>query len=166
MPRLKPTPKEINLHVAQLADTPTTIRKIIASLSADDLKWSPSPKDWSVVEVLAHLRACADAWSYSIYAMLTENQPVVPLIDERRWAKTLGYATLSFEESMNVFTIQREDLLRVLRSLDTEQWERTCQIVGRNHSVFSQTRRMALHEVEHYQQFQALVDKIKTKEQS
>lgn len=166
MPRLKATPGEIERYLSQLAETPVIIRNLVAGLSADDLKWSPNPKDWSVIEVLAHLRACADAWSYSIYAMLTENQPVMPLIDERRWAKTLDYATLSFEVSMNAFTVQREDLLRVLQALSTEQWERTCQIEGRNHSVFSQTRRMALHEVEHYQQFQALVDQLKLKESS
>ena len=66
MARLKPTPKEIQLHVAQLAETPQTIREIVAGLNSDDLGWSPSRKDWSVVEVLAHLRACADVWSYKI----------------------------------------------------------------------------------------------------
>jgi len=163
MPRLKPTPKEIELYVAQLAETPKTIQAIVAGLSADDLRWSPSLKDWSVVEILAHLRACADVWTYSIYAMLTEKQPTLPLFDERRWAKTLGYATLAFEMSMNAFTSQREDLLRTLCALDTEQWERTANIEGRNRSVFSQTRRMALHEIEHMQQFQDVMDQFKSK---
>jgi hypothetical protein len=161
MPRLKAMPGETERYLTQLVDTPQTIRNIVAGLSTDDLKWSPSSKDWSVVEILAHVRACADVWTYSIYTMLTEKQPTLPLIDERRWAKTLGYATLSFEVSMNAFTSQREDLLRTLRTLGTEQWERTCQIKGRNHSVFSQTRRMALHEAEHFPQFQALVNHLK-----
>jgi hypothetical protein len=93
-------------------------------------------------------------------AMLTEKQPALPLIDERRWAKTLGYAALTFAVSFNAFVVQREDLLRTLRGLDTDAWERTGNIEGRNHSVFSQTRRMALHEIEHFSQFQALVDKL------
>ena len=161
MPRLKATSGEIERHLAQLADTVPALLNMTSGLGADELSWSPGPKEWSVVEILAHLRACADVWSYSIYAMLTENQPVFPLIDERRWAKTLGYATLSFEVSISTFTSQRADLLRTLAKLDGQQWERTCQIEGRNHSVFSQMRRMALHEVEHWQQFQEVVNKLK-----
>lgn len=166
MPRLKPTAKEIELHLAQLVDTPPSIQAFVAGLSADDLRWSPGKKDWSVVEILAHLRACADVWSYSIYAMLAENQPTLPLLDERRWAKSLGYAALSFETSFNTFVSQREDLLRTLRAIDGEIWERTANIEGRNHSVFSQSRRMALHEVEHLNQFQEIVDKLKTEKQT
>ena len=152
MPRLKPTPKEIDLHLGQLTETPDALRMMTAKLSEDDLHWSPGKKDWSLVEVLAHVRACADVWTYSIHTMLVENQPALPLIDERRWAKTLGYAALSFEASFTAFVVQRGELLRLLRGLTPDQWERTGQIEGRSHSVFSQARRMALHEVEHLQQ--------------
>jgi hypothetical protein len=164
MARLKPSPKEIDLHVTQLADTAPQLQSIVTGLSGDDLRWSTSKKDWSVVEILAHVRACADVWTYSIYAMLTENQPSLSLIDERRWAKTLGYADLSFEMSFKAFVMQREHLLRVLGGTYADAWERTANIEGRNHSVFSQTRQMALHEVEHMQQFQEMVDKFKSKE--
>jgi hypothetical protein len=53
----------------------------------------------------------------------------------------------------------------VLRGLDADVWERTANIEGRNYSVFSQTRCMALHEVEHMRQFQDLVDKLKVEKQ-
>ena len=165
MPRLKAVSGEIERHLAQLAETVPTILNMTSGLSADELSWSSGQKEWSVVAILAHLRACADVWSFSIYTMLTENQPVLPLIDERRWAKNLGYAALSFEVSMSAFTSQRADLLRTLRALDAQQWERTCQIEGRNHSVFSQMRRMALHEAEHGQQFQDVIDKLKNRQE-
>ncbi len=166
MPRLKPTPKEIDLHLTQLAENPAAIQTIVAGLSADDLRWSPGKKHWSAVEILAHLRACADVWCFSIYAMLTENQPALPLLDERRWAKALGYAALPFDVSLNAYVVQREHLVRTLMSLDTEAWERTATIEGRSHSVFSQTRRMALHEVEHLNQFRDVVDRFKARDQS
>ncbi len=166
MTRLKPTSKEIALHLAQLTDTPLKLRQMVTGLNNDDLHWSLGPKAWSIVEILAHVRACADVWTFSMYAMLTENQPNLPLLDERRWAKTLGYAALTFETSFNTFAAQREDLVRTLRGLSPEQWERSGQIEGRNHSVFSQARRMALHEVEHLTQFQVDVDKLKVEKQS
>ncbi len=166
MPRLKPTSKEIELHLKQLADNPLAIRAMIAGLSADGLRWSSGKKDWSVVDILAHLRACSDVWCFSIYAMLAENQPVLPLLDEHRWAKVLGYAALSFEVSFNVFRVQREKLLRALLTINIEAWERTANIGGHNHSVFSETRCLALHEVEHLNQFQEIVNKLKTEKQT
>jgi hypothetical protein len=42
------------------------------------------------VEILAHLRACDDLWSHSIYAMLAQDNPALPLLDERRWAGKSG----------------------------------------------------------------------------
>jgi hypothetical protein len=90
-----------------------------------------------------------EIWSFSIHAMLAEDNPSLPLLDERRWAKAACYATLEFHKSFQAFALQREELLCVLRDLPQDAWSRTAVIEGRTHSVFSQARRMALHEQEH-----------------
>jgi hypothetical protein len=56
---------------------------------------------------------------------------------------------LDFDRSLDVFTLRREELLRVLRGLSEERWGKSAVIEGRTHSVFSQARRLALHELEH-----------------
>jgi hypothetical protein len=43
-----------------LADTPNRITKASAGLDASILRLKPEPSAWSAVDVLAHLRACAD----------------------------------------------------------------------------------------------------------
>ena len=40
------------------------------------LSIKPEVEAWSVNENLAHLRACADVWTHSIYAMLAEKEPL------------------------------------------------------------------------------------------
>jgi hypothetical protein len=44
----------------------------------------------------------------------------------------------------------------VLRLLDEAGWAKTANIAGQTHSVFSQARRMALHEGEHCEQIEII----------
>src|SRR5262245_13593108 len=97
MPKLISTPKEIAKYCSMLEETPRRIAALTEGLSEERLHWSPGKKDWSVVDILAHIRSCEELWSYSIYAMLAENSPTLALLDERRWAKAAQYATLDFQ---------------------------------------------------------------------
>ena len=95
------------------------------------------------------LPICVPAPTYglhSIYAMLAENEPVFSDIDERKWARVTRYAELPFGKSFQAFSLQRENLLRVLKVLPFESWERSAIIFERKHTVFTQTRRLAKHE--------------------
>jgi hypothetical protein len=159
---MKITPAAIAKYLALLEEFPRTVAARTAGLSEAQLRWSPGKKDWSIVEVLAHLRACTEIWSFSIYAMLAENKPVFPLLDERRWAKAAHYVIFEFQPAFQIFCLQRQELLAVLQPLDIETWARSANIEGRNHTVFSQSRRMALHETEHLNQIQALLDNLPT----
>jgi DinB family protein len=157
---MKITPAEIAKYLVMLEEFPLTLAALTAGLSEEQLRWSPGKKEWSIVEVLAHLRACTEIWSFSMYAMLAEDKPVFPLLDERRWAKAARYATFDFQPSFQLFCLQRQELIAVLKPLDIETWARSANIEGRNHTVFSQARRMALHETEHLDQIQALLDNL------
>lgn len=54
--------------------------------------------------------------------------------------------------SLQIFSLKRAELLAILKELPPEQWVRKGTIDGRNHTVFGQVRRMALHEAGHYEQ--------------
>ena len=157
MPRLTYTPAEAEKYLTMLEDFAAFLKEVTARFNEDQQHWSPGQRDWSMIEVLAHLRACAEIWTHSIYAMLAEAQPTLPPLDERRWAKTRRYTDASYAANVQVFTLERAALLNVLRRLPEAGWIRAGQIEGRSHTVFSQTRRMALHEVEHRQQIEALM---------
>ena len=88
--------------------------------------------------------------------MLTEEIPILPDINERRWAKVTSYARIPLALSLQAFSFQREELLRVLRALPPEGWERVALVFERKHTVFTQARRMALHEQEHVEQIRQL----------
>ncbi|HEX2698161.1 MAG TPA: DinB family protein [Anaerolineales bacterium] len=154
---MKATSAEIEKSLTTLTKTPRRLAELSAGLDEAHLRFAPDKKSWSVSDNLAHLRACADVWAFSIYAMLAENEPVFSDINERKWAKAARYIDVPFKESLQVYSLQRENLIRVLKALPFESWERSAIIFERKHTVFTQTRRMALHEQEHWEQIEKLL---------
>ncbi|MBX3085159.1 MAG: DinB family protein [Anaerolineae bacterium] len=152
MPKLKITPTEIANYTTMLDSTPRQLASLTADLNDAQLQYAASEKDWSLTQILAHLRSCDALWTYSIYAMLAHATPTLPLLDERTWAKTTRYADSPFHASLQSFTLARTELINVLRQLPEPAWSRSAVIEGRTHTVFSQARRMALHESEHLSQ--------------
>jgi len=154
---MKATARDFEKYLKLIGETPHRI--VLASDKLNDarLKFKPDKKSWSANDILAHLRSCSDVWTYSIYAMLAENGPMLPDINERKWGKVTRYSELPFAESFQAFSLQRENLLRVLKSLPFESWERSAIIFGRKHTVFTQTRRLAKHETEHIEQIEELL---------
>ena len=154
---MKATPSEIEKYLGIISETPLRIGQAAKGLGEERLRFKPEDESWSVNDILAHLRSCTDLWTHSIYAMLAENEPVFSDIDERKWAKVTRYTELSFSESFRAFLLQRENLLRVLKALPFESWERPAIIFERKHTVFTQVRRMAKHEGEHCDQIESLL---------
>jgi len=154
------TPDEIENYLSLLA---ATARRLInATQGFDDvrLQYKSDEKAWSANEILAHLRSCADVWGDSIEAMLAEDNPTLPYRHPRQWIKKTNHPNLLFHESFKAFRMQRKKLLKILKSLSFEDWSRAAMIKNREHTVFTQTRRMALHEDIHCQQIEELLESI------
>src|SRR5215216_4951044 len=154
---MKATLPEIEKYLGLLTATPQRIQEAVKGWNEAQLQSKAGNQSWSVNEILAHLRSCADLWTHSIYAMLAENRPTFSDINERKWAKVTRYAELPFRESFHAFSLQRENLLRVLKALPLESWERSAIIFERKHTIFTQTRRLAKHEMEHIEQIENLL---------
>jgi hypothetical protein len=112
------------------------------------------------VEILAHLRACADVWGSTIESMLSNEAPSLPDIHPRMYIKQTPYPSLDFRDSLKAFSRQRQKLLRTLKSLRFDDWSRGPLIGNRRHTVFSQARRMAKHEMEHAARIELLLSQL------
>jgi hypothetical protein len=151
------TPDQIEKYLSLLSNTSGRIMK--ATQGFDDLRLQHKidKKAWSVNDILAHLRSCADVWGGSIEAMLAQDKPTLPYRHPRQWIKKTNYPNLLFDESFQAFRMQRKNLLNVLNNLSFEDWSRAAMIKHREHTVFSETRRMALHEDIHCQQIEEIL---------
>lgn len=156
--RLTPNPRVIQDSLESLSSTRSVLAELTAACDDDILSAQPAGRAWSPVEVLAHIRSCSDVWSFSVLAMLAEDEPSLALIDPRRWARAAGYAEMAFRPSLEAFGVARVELLRALGAQPGSAWGRKADIADRAHSVYSQVRRMAKHESEHVEQIRHLIE--------
>jgi hypothetical protein len=154
---MKATRFEVEEYLNLLVETPRRITQAANRLAETRLQARTKEQPWSANDILAHLRSCADVWGDSMEAMLAEHNPTIPYRHPRQWIKKTDYPQLAFRESFKAFVLQRKKLLRLLKDLSFEDWSRAGIIKGREHTVFTQVRRMALHEQSHCEQIESLL---------
>ena len=148
--------------VAMLGDGPRRIAAATGGLSPAALAWKPGPDSWSVNEILAHLRACADVWGASIDRILREENPRFDWVSPRSWIRKTGYDSLDFAVSFAAYRTQRGGLVSLLQSLSPADWKRAATVKAstavRQETVLSYARRLAGHEAGHCGQIERVVD--------
>lgn len=143
-----------------LPDTPSRIAALTANLTPEQLRTRPADDAWSVVDVLAHLRACSDVWGDCIATILAEDHPTIRAVNPRTWVKSTDYPSLAFQPSLDAFTAKRKKLLPMLEALSPEQWQRSATVTGAGaplqRTVHFYAQWLARHERSHYKQFKQL----------
>jgi hypothetical protein len=139
--------------LTQLTDQPKTMAALTAGLSRARLHRAPSCGEWSINEVLAHLRSCSDMWGKYIAMIIAEDRPTIRAMNPTTWIKQTNYPELEFTPSLSAFTKQRAQLLALLRPLPKASWSRSATVTGagkpRERTVLEYARRLANHERSH-----------------
>jgi hypothetical protein len=147
-----------------LRAAPTNIAAATAGVSAAQLRAAPAEGAWSAVEVLAHLRTCADIWGGAITRILNEDRPAFKAISPRTWLKQTDYPSLEFVPSFAALQAQRAALLAVLEGLPPEGWERTATVTAYSRSsernVFYYAEWLARHERPHVEQIAQIAEAL------
>lgn len=139
--------------VALLRAAPLRLAAAADGLPPERLRARPAPDAWSAVEVLAHLRACADVWGGCVDRLLAEDDPTVRAVNPRTYAEGTGYERLEWAPSFAAYEAQRAGLLR---TLETADWSRTATVTGAGRplrtTVQGYVERLAVHERAHVRQ--------------
>ena len=157
---MKITEAEIDKYLALLGETVGRIDSAVSHVDSAELTAVPPGDEWSVNHILAHLRACVDVWGDTIERMLAVDEPTLGYLSPRTYIRRTDYYSLDFEASFSTFKAEREMLLAKLQSLTFEEWQRGAEIKGRRHTIFSQVRRMALHEAGHCEQIEGMIKAV------
>ncbi len=148
-----------------LASTPGRLAAITAGATAADLRRPPKPREWSMTELLAHLRACADVFGGAILTILDDEDATIRAINPTTWIKGTDYPTLEFGASLSAFRRQRHDCCPCLggstrpRGNDGRPWwapARRSPI-----SIQAYADRMARHERAHWRQAAATIAAVR-----
>ena len=107
-----------------------TISFLTEGLPPAQLTNPPKPGEWSVRDVLAHLRACADMWGKYIVVILNEDHPTFKAVNPTTWIKKMNYLEQKFQPSLHAFTAQRAELVALVNPLPPEAGSRTATVTG------------------------------------
>jgi hypothetical protein len=146
--------------LTSLAETPPRIAELTDGLSPVHVHTPPAQDAWSVNDVLAHLRACADVWGKCIAAIIAEDGPALRAVSPRTWLKRTNYLELEFLPSLHTFATQRTALLAVLERLPPEGWSRAATVrrAGKvlEQTVLSYAQWLTDHERPHVEQIECI----------
>jgi hypothetical protein len=147
------TPLTVDQVLTRLTEQPKEIAALTADLPRARLQRAPRRGEWSVNDVLAHLRSCGDMWGRYIVTVIAEDRPTIRAMNPRTWIKSTNYPELEFAPSFRAFTKQRAELLALLHPLPKTAWSRTATVTGagRPHerTVLEYAQRLATHERTH-----------------
>jgi hypothetical protein len=162
VPRPELTVDEI---MAILRASVARLAELTERLSVAQLHALPEPEEWSVSEILAHLRACQDVLGGNIRRIVTEDRPTWKRLSPRAWHRKSGYGTWEFGSALEAFSEGRTELLAFLAPLQPRDWDRVAVVTVAPNRTAEQTARffgdwLAGHERDHLEQLARTVDAV------
>jgi len=156
------TPLSIDQVLTRLAEQPKEIAALTDDLPRARLHRAPARGEWSLNDVLAHLRSCSDMWGKYIATIIAEDRPTIRAMNPTTWIKSTNYPELEFAPSFRAYRKQRAELLARLRSLPKAAWSRTATVTGagrpRERTMLEYAQWLANHERSHMKQIGRFVD--------
>jgi hypothetical protein len=147
-----------------LRETPSRLATLPGAATPAQLRAVPEPGEWSVTEVLAHLRSCTDMWGSAIETILADEHPTLKAVNPVTWIESTDYRELEFRPSLKAFRRQRSRLLTLLETLSPDDWSRSATVVGGGRpierTVHNYASRLARHEHTHWRQLEKTVNAV------
>src|SRR5438105_11795452 len=151
----------IDQVLTELTEHPKAIAALTAGLPRARLHRSSRRGEWSVNDVLAHLRSCSDVWGKYIATIIAKDRPTIRAVNPTTWIKSTNYPELEFAPSFRAFVRQRAQLLALLRTLPRAGWSRSATVTGggrpRERTVLEYARWLANHERSHVKHMTRIV---------
>ena len=148
-----------------LAETPPRFAALTAGLAPAQLQTRPGTAEWSLNDILAHLRSCADVWGGCMRTIIAEDRPTLRAVNPRTWIKQTNYLQLEFRPSLRAYARQRAKLLAVLKPLPPEGWSRAATVTGAGkvleRTVLFYAQWLARHERPHVKQVARIVNTLR-----
>ncbi len=104
---------------------PDEIEKLVEDLSEDALRRRPTPDEWSIKEVCAHLRDAIEIDGERIRRMATEDDPFIPAYDQEALAREKDYRNESTPLILTGLRAFLGGLAYLLENLGEEDWQRS-----------------------------------------
>jgi hypothetical protein len=108
-----------------LRATPVVLRALVADVDEARLRRRPSPGEWAIIEVVAHLADTEERALGRVRRILAEEDPALAPFDQEALAEQRHYLDLHLEAELARLERLRAEHLALLSRLDGPGWERT-----------------------------------------
>lgn len=156
---LEPRLKSRESIIALLTAAPASIASLIEQIPAAEWAQRPAPDEWSLVEVLCHLRDTeAEINQSRLSRLMTETEPFLGAYSTTEWSEERDYIHQDGRAAFRDYLAARLLTLGTLQGLAEEDWGRKAR-----HSIFGPTNLtemvafMATHDRLHIQQIWKLL---------
>lgn len=121
--------------LAILRSTPAALTGLLAPLASDALTARPAADEWSITEILCHMRDVErEVDQPRIRKILDEHEPFIPAQLPDEWAGTRSYQAQDAMTALLEFTAARIQTLEMLDGLAPALWSRKAR-----HAIFGPT---------------------------
>lgn len=123
------TAVDVETSFERLREAPARLAAAVRGVPASVLAAPLTPGEWSGVEILAHLRACADLWGANIQAMARHRDRDIRTTDPESWPERQRYLRQTWAGSLRAFARQRAALIDELEGIGRDEWTRTITVL-------------------------------------
>ena len=141
------------------AATPAKLRRLLAGLTAAQLRRRPVPRKWSLAEIATHLFDCEVAYGFRYRKILAEPGSLLAPFDQNRWAAGLDYRRQNVQATLDAFVALRRAHLKLLAGTPARQWRRWArhpEYKGYRYALEPAFIHLAAHDLNHLAQVRAL----------
>ena len=111
--------------LADYAAGPDTLRQSIMDTRPDDLDAVPCDGYWSIRQVICHLSDSDSVYADRIKRVIAEENPTFFDADPNLFCKALCWSKRDIEEELQLITLTRRQILRILENCPIETFQRT-----------------------------------------
>jgi len=159
---LIPNFKSIDAVLSVLAATPAALNGLLPELDAFAWSHEPAPNDWSLTEIVCHLRDIEREVHHTQIKLFKEqDEPFIPRPDTSVWANQRDYLREDGVSALKEFNGARRETLATLNGVATKEWQRKAR-----HAIFGPTNFLEVvgfiadHDRMHIQQAWRVLKKI------
>ena len=118
-----------------LSEGPDELEAIIKKLHPSHYDKPYRPGGWTVRQLVHHIADSHMNAYVRIKLALTEDNPIIKLYDEKKWAELPDTLLTPLTVSVELLKMLHTRLVELLGGLSDEQWARTCNHPGNNRDI-------------------------------
>jgi len=132
---LNPSFKSIDSLFGILSATPAVLNGFSYSLDSSAWTEKPAPDDWSMTELICHLRDTErEIHHMQIKLFREQSEPFIPRPDTSVWASQRDYLHEDGKSALKEFNDARRETLELLKNISKDDWGRKAR-----HAIFGPT---------------------------